>query len=811
MTVTKRFKKAALSSLVWSMLTPLAVVNTAIASDTAQPEISALAKDTLIVDGNRFKDLNANGRLDPYEDWRLPVDQRVEDLVSRMTLEEKTGMMLASSHYMGNSNRCPAQAEGAAPNGLLCENDVVSTTNNWAVPGTEFYELNPPVVSASGTTRGILERGLRYLIIRDNPSAKDLTTWTNKIQEVAEGSRLGIPAVMVSNPRNHVGNLAFGFMEASGQFSSWPGELGLAATQDPDLVREFAEIARKEWDAAGVRKGYMYMADIVTDPLWNRTNGTFGEHPDLSAALMTAVIKGFQGEELGPNSVSMTTKHFPGGGTRLEGHDPHYAWGKPNPYPTEGSLLKYHVPSFKASFDAGSRSVMPYYAKFDNSLNGDQLPAGHDYAEGQEFEEVGFAYNKYIIQDLLRDQLGFKGYVNSDTGIIYAMPWGVEGLTRSERYAKAVEAGVDLFSGEADPADLTKAVRDGLITEERINISVGRLLTEMMDLGLFENPYRDPDAAQSIADDPVSQQKADEAHRKSVVLLRNDSNILPLNDAKIGKVKLYVEVFAKSNAEAQTAGLKESIEKYDASIQLTDNLDEATHALLYAIPSSVPDRPDAPLSVQLGTETGIDVEKIRAIEDKVPTILTINMTSPWLIREVEEKAAAVLAVFGVKAEALVDVIRGDFAPTGKLPFSLPASQEALEASASDVPGYDEDPSYFYRDKNKHVYKFGYGLNYHIRGSSVVNEVIAAGKPVTRAEFIVKLLQAYGLDQAAAAADNFADVSASESYYTAVKIARGLGITVGVGNNKFKPNQHITEQEMNMMAERAERAAVQDEI
>lgn len=758
------------------------------------PAIGAHLKSTLVVSDKAFKDSNGNGKLDAYEDWRLPIDKRVNDLVSKMTIAEKTGMMLASSHYMGNSRSCPQ----SSANGLLCETDQITTINNWAVPGTEFYNLDPAVVGASGTTKAITERNLRYLIIRDNPSARDLTTWINKIQEVAEGTRLGIPAVMISNPRNHVGNLAFGFMEASGQFSSWPGELGLAATRDANLVKEFAQIAAKEWDATGVRKGYMYMADIVTDPLWNRTNGTFGEHPDLSAQMITAVIKGFQGEQLGPHSVSLTTKHFPGGGTRLDGHDPHYAWGKPNPYPTAGSLLKYHVPSFKAAFDAGTTSVMPYYAKLDNSLNAPQLP------NGQQFEEVGFAYNKYIITDLLRDQLGFKGYVNSDTGIIYAMPWGVETLTRSQRYAKGVNAGVDIFSGEADPADLTKAVNDGLITEERINQSVKRLLTEMMDLGLFENPYRDPEIAQTVADDPISQQKADEAHRKSVVLLRNDNNMLPLTDAKLANQKLYVEVVTKTNAAKQTTDLKQSIMKYDPLIILTDNLDEATHALVYAIPSTVADRPDSPLKVALDADTGIDVTKIRAIEDKVPTILTISMTSPWLIKEVEEKAAAVVSVFGVKAEALVDVLRGGYAPTGKLPFSLPASQQVLENSKSDVPGYDEDPSYFYRDKNNQTYKFGFGLTYN--KSSVVKEVFDLSKPITRADFIVKLIQALELGQVKTTANKFGDVHESDYYYDAVRIARGIGITIGVGNNLFKPHDLITKNEMNVMTERAERLA-----
>jgi len=294
---------------------------------------------------------------------------------------------------------------------------------------------------------------------------------------------------------------------------------------------------------------------------------------------------------------------------------------------------------------------------------------------------------------------------------MYAMPWGVENLTKPERYAKAINAGTDIVSGEADPTDLIKAVKDGLITEKRIDQSVERLLSEMMALGLFENPYVDPDKAQEIANDPASQAKADEAHRKSIVLLRNDKNTLPLRDETIKDVKLYVKVFSGTNADASTRDLKKSITQYDPSIKLVDSLEDATHALVYAIPNTVADRPDKPLSVALGAETGINAEEIRNIEKKVPTVLAINMTSPWLIGEVEENAAAVVAVFGVKAEALVDVIRGKFTPTGKLPFTIPANQEAIDNNNGDVPGYDEDPSYVYRDKYGNAYGFDFGLTY----------------------------------------------------------------------------------------------------
>jgi beta-glucosidase len=704
----KKIKKAAVLSAGALMLSSLVIPyasadrgNDNKAEAKTVPQLSVTSKDILTLNGKEYKDLNDNGKLDKYENWDLPVNVRVKDLVKQMTLEEKAGMMLISSHYMGNSRSCPDTGDF-----ITCEQDTLTSTNRWSVPGQQFYEFNPPIVEASAATKGIQERNLRYLIIRDNPAAKDLASWINELQKIAEDTRLGIPVVMTSNPRNHAGNLAFGFSEASGQFSLWPGELGLAATRDADLVKEFGEIAAKEWTSTGIRKGYMYMADVVTDPLWNRINGTFGEQPDLASEMIYAVVKGFQGDELGTHSVSLTTKHFPGGGARQDGHDPHYEWSKFNPYPTEGSLYKYHLPSFKAAIEAGTTSIMPYYAYPSNEHSVPQLK------NGEEFEEVGFAYNKRLITDLLRKELKFKGYVNSDTSIIYSMPWGVEDLTKPERYAKAINAGTDIVSGEADPTDLIKAVKDGLITEKRIDEAVSRLLSEMMELGLFENPYVDPNQAQQIADDPASQTKADEAHRKSVVLLRNDDNTLPLNDNKVEDIKLYVEVFSSGNsAQTRTADLKKSITQYDPAIQVVDNLEDATHALVYAIPSTVPDRPDIPLSVALGSETGINVERIKEIEEAVSTILTVNMTSPWLIGEIEENAAATLAVFGVKAEALVDVIRGKFAPTGKLPFTIPADQEAINNNNGDVPGYDEDPSYVYRDKNGNAYGFDFGLTY----------------------------------------------------------------------------------------------------
>ncbi|MDR7304338.1 glycoside hydrolase family 3 protein [Haloactinomyces albus] len=637
-------------------------------------------KDIIEVEGKRFRDLNGNGRLDPYENWHLPAKVRAADLVRRMTLEEKAGLMQISSE------RSRGQSSSPSPTG-----EAVAS---------------------------IERRHLRYLIIRDDPTAEVLATRANEYQEIAEGTRLGIPVVFTSNPRNHInGEGTFGVSEAGGEFSTWPGELGLAATRDPALVKEFAQVAAAEWRASGIHKMYGYMADTATDPRWTRVSGTFGEHPGLAADMTTAIVEGFQGEELGKGSVSLTIKHFPGGGARSGGRDPHFAWGQNQLWPTEGSLSKYHLPPFQAAIEAGTTSIMPYYSKPVNEGSAQQLPKHLWYSEDQQFEEVAFAYNKSLLQGLLRDEMGFSGYVNSDSGVIDGKPWGVENLTEPERYAKAVKAGTNLFSDTNEPAPLIEAVNTGLLSESDLDPSVTFLLTEMFELGLFEDPYVDPQRAQRIADDPESQAKADKAHRKSVVLLRNDQDLLPITDKDVTDVKLYVEAFTEEGAAKASTALAERIAEYDPSITIVDTPEEATHALLSVRPSLSVFEDDTrgdPPSVELGkdSDTGIDVERIRALQSRVEnTILQINMGNPWLINEIEPGADAVLATFSVKPEAIVDVLRGEYAPTGKLPLTVPAGKEAVESNASDVPGYAERPGYAYVDSAGNTYEYGFGLSY----------------------------------------------------------------------------------------------------
>jgi beta-glucosidase len=461
----------------------------------AQPEIGTRVARLLQVEGLLFKDLNKNGRLDPYEDWRRPVEERVSDLVSQMTLEEKAGLMVGPTLEMG-------------PGGSASEQ---------AIYRSNPFSGGPPVLYSPATSDAILRQHMRQFIDRSNADPRTMATWLNAVQAIAEGSRLGVPAFFVTNPRHHLSGLAqFGVNESAGTLSQWPGSLGLAATRDPALVEEFAAIAAREYVALGIRGAYHPQADLASEPRWARIDGTLGEDAKLTSELTRALVRGFQGKTLGPHSVALTVKHFPGGGPAREGLDPHFASGRFAVYP--GGRFDDHVAPFRAAVEEGVAAVMPYYS----------IP------QGRTSEPVGMAFNREIVTDLLRGRLGFTGIVNSDSGIMTAMAWGVETLSVKERYKKALDAGTDLIGSDGDPAVLVELVKSGALPEARLEESARRILRVRFALGIFENPYANPDEAARVVRSPESQAKADLAQRRSIVLLKNDKALLPLKPGSDG-------------------------------------------------------------------------------------------------------------------------------------------------------------------------------------------------------------------------------------------------------------------------------------
>ena len=647
-----------------------------------QPVLGHRSANILTVNNFQFKDLNRNDKLDKYEDWRFPYDVRAKDLISKMSVEQKVGFMLISSTRLKNdwSFEVPKTTEPVTSD--FNEVDLVQTINMFSK-----QPLPIPIMSAAGTTKAVTQYHLRHFILRVNTSTQTIAAWSNKLQAICESDGLGIPAIVSSNPRNHITkDASIGLSVGKTSFSTWPGELGLSATKDLKLVREFADIARQEWAAVGLRKGYMYMADLSTEPRWQRVEGTFGEDANWVAKMMTEIVLGFQGNHLNKYSVALTTKHFPGGGATEGGQDPHFSWGKNEVFP--GGMFKNNLIPFKAVIKAGTSSIMPYYS----------IPTNTQY------EKIAYAYNKGVLQGLLRKELGFKGIINSDTGPIEMMPWGAENLTVTERYKKTLEAGVNIYSGSADPAPLLETVKSGRVDIKLIDHSVYLLLMEKFELGLFENPYVDEEAAVKLVGNEMFQKKADIAFRKSIVLLRNEIKTLPLKP----KTKIYFESYFQKKGASASNVYQAANNNYD--IEFVKTPEEADEIVLWITSGSKSlfDADGTPLYLSL-SKNAVDVDYVNKLTAKKPTILLINYTNPWVIDEIYNdknngNIKAVMATFGTTTDAVLDVITGKFNPSGKMPFTTPISEDAAQKQQSDVPGYLKGTVY-------PLFKFNEGLSY----------------------------------------------------------------------------------------------------
>jgi beta-glucosidase len=644
------------------------------------PVLGSRTVPVLTVDGLTFKDLSKNGRVDPYEDWREPVERRVNDLVGRMTLEEKAGFMVSPTLPMG-------------PDGALVEK-------------TESLDGAFGRSTQLGTSDAVIARHIRQFIVRVNTSPRTMATWLNRVQEIAERSRLGIPAFFVTNPRNHLGSAGIvGIDEAGASFSQWPGTLGLAATRDTALVEEFSRIAAQEYVSVGLRGAYHPQADLATEPRWGRISGTLGEDADLASDMLRAMVRGFQGPTLGPTSVALIVKHFPGGGPAIEGQDSHFAYGKYDVYP--GGNFAYHVRPFKAAIDAGAAAIMPYYS----------IPK--DITK----EQVGNAFNREIITDLLRGRLGFTGVVNSDSGITTSMAWGVEDLTVEQRYRKAIEAGTDIFSNDSTPEYVVNLVRRGEVPESRIDESVRRMLRIRFALGIFENPYADPENAARTVNNAEFQKKARTAQRKSIVVLANGKHILPL---KAG-TKVYLQgidplavaaggliaVATPAEADVCVVRLTRAGGPGEAggrggrargrSGETEAGPARGTAAQRGAAGGGAGGLNTGGVPIDL-TFSADQLAGLRPLMQFKPTVTVVYMDRPYVLPEIAGESAALVAHFGVTDQALLDVLTGAFAPVGRMPFELPSSMEAVRAQKEDVPHDSPHP----------LFPFGHGLTYPAR-------------------------------------------------------------------------------------------------
>ena len=672
---------------------------------TVQPPLSSRVKQIIEVDGLRFRDLDGDGQLTPFEDWRLSPAERAADLVSRMSPEEKIGLMVITSRPMGISQRNP---EFTSHDGVLDEQHLPIKVDPHTSAGLPF----------EGTTEMISGLHIRRFIMREEPTGSRIASWLNAMNEVAESSRWGIQVLVAANSKNEAGGFKMGGTDEDQPFTQWPGTLGLAATGSLEVIESFAAHSRAEWRATGLRKGYMYMADVLTDPRWFRGQGTLGEDPEFVSRAIGALVRGFQGAEgLERDGVALTTKHFPGGGARENGTDPHYAEGRFNIYPTPGSLEEYHLPPFQAAIDAGTSSVMPYYAIPSDEKS--STPQGRV----SEFEQVGFAFNREIL-DLLR-QMGHRGYINSDSGVLSKMAWGVEELTTAERVGAAVMAGTDMFADTNDVDAVREAYVKGLFTSQRLDEAATLLLEELFALGLFENPYADPEEADRVVANPEATAAALEAHRRSVVLAKNHGSVLPLRPEQLAGKRVHLELFAKDLLVRDLEALRRQVAAAHPEIDFTTDHRGADVAIVLLAPFigsyfefvGIGD-------LAIDDHSHVDIAKVREIRASVDTmVIALDAKFPWLLDGVEPLADALLVGFDTDRGVLVDAALGEFAPTGRLPITFPADAAAIAvdeegrcASPNDVPGFAKEQhmdgrAYVYVDADGNRYELGHGLSW----------------------------------------------------------------------------------------------------
>jgi beta-glucosidase len=707
----------------------------------------------LTVDGLAFKDLNKNGKLDRYEDWRLPVAERAKNLASQMTVDQIAGLMLYSRHQS-----VPAQAGG-----------YFGGTYN----GKPFPESGAKAHDLSDQQKAFLTAdNLRHVLMTsvENPTVSAL--WNNNVQELVESIGVGIPANNSSDPRHGANKDSEYNAGSGGAISQWPEELGLAATFDPAITEQFGTIAAKEYRALGIATALSPQIDLATEPRWNRFVGTFGEDPKLATDMARAYVDGFQSspkpvatyEGWGNQSVNAMIKHWPSGGPEEGGRDGHFAYGKFAVYP--GNNFETHLKTFldgAFKLNGGTKkasAVMPYYT----------ISYNQDKKYG---ENVGNGFSKFIVTDLLRDKYGYDGVVCTDwliTGDEGKTPdffagksWGTEKMTIAERHYKVMMAGVDQFGGNNDIKPVLEAYQMGVkehgeaFMRNRFEKSAVRLLLNIFRVGLFENAYLDPEETKAIVGKPEYMKAGYDAQLKSIVLIKNQNKTLPIVQGKTVYVPKRttppgVNFFGFPTPEKTEYPVNlDIIKKY---YTVTDDPTKADFAMVF-IKSPVSNgysRADresggngyVPISLQLKDYTATDaraqsmaagdpvidptitnrsylnktsksnsypdlntiLDTKKAMNGK-PLLVAITVSNPMVFGEFEKEVDAIVGEFGVQMEALLDIVSGKTEPSGLLPLQMPIDMTTVEKQFEDVP-HDMIP---YRDSNGNVYDFGFGLNW----------------------------------------------------------------------------------------------------
>lgn len=573
--------------------------------------------------------------MDDYRDSALSIERRVEDLLGRMTLAEKAALMFHPSTQPAGADELELRA--------LAELDVVG-------------------------------RGITHFNVLGGEDSGAVGEWHNTIQEMAESTRLGIPITLSSDPRHGFRDNPF-TGQALDSLSRWPETTGIAAIGGEDAVRAYGDTIRQEFLAMGIRVYLGPMADIFSEPRWSRGFGTFGEDPEAVASLTAAFIEALRGSDaLGPESVAAVVKHFPGAGPQLRGDDAHDPRYTEQVYP--GGRHELHLGPFERAFAAGATQVMTYYGK----------------PVGTEWPEVGFGFSRPVVRDLLRERLGFDGLVVTDWNLLESTEiagvefgpngWGLESLSPIDRARIAIDAGVDQFGGDRHPALIEELVEGGQVAEDRVDASARRLLREKFRLGVFEHRRVDPARTREVCGSPVFFDRGVRAQRDSLVLVSGE-DALPLRPG--------TRVFLDGLSAAGT-------------VHESDVVDDPADAEAIVV------RRDCPFEPGRGSMGDFfrggslafsddEIALLRGYAEQAPVYISVFMERPAILAPLVETGATVIADFGASDDVVLDALAGREAFTGTLPFDVPSSMTAVEASREDVPFDTANPSY----------RVGYGI------------------------------------------------------------------------------------------------------
>ncbi len=700
----------------------------------------------LTVDGFAFKDLNRNGTLDTYEDWRLSADKRAQDLATKLSVEQIAGLMLYSAHQ-------------SIPGAGGFRGPTLYGGKPFADSGAKASDLSDP-------QKEFLEKdNLRHVLITSVASASVAAQWNNNAQALVEGMGMGIPVNTSSDPRHGSDSYAEFNEGAGGDISMWPGTLGIAASFDPELMLQFGTIGSKEYRALGIATSLSPQIDLASEPRWSRFDGTMGEDPDLATDMARAYVDGFQTSDNGDwgyQSVNAMVKHWPGGGPEEGGRDGHFGYGAYAVYP--GNNMKDHIkPFIEGAFKLNgptkmASAVMPYYT----------ISFGQDTKDN---DVVGNGFNKYLITDVLRGEYGYDGVLCTDWGItrdvsaidkFEGKSWGVETMTEAERHYKVIEAGMDQFGGNNEMGPILEAYKLGVAEHDeaymrkRFETSAVRLLTNIFRVGLFENPYLEVAETEKVVGNAEFMKAGFDAQLRSIVMLKNHAKTLPIEEKK----KVFVPqryIPASTNwwgietpAKEEHPFNMEVVKKYFEVVESPADADFALVGIKNPDGGVGYDRADlekggngyVPISLQYGPykavsarETSLaggspledftnrsyknksvtasnssDMKLVNDTKAKMgnkPVIVLVNIGKPMIFSEIEKSTSAILVHMGVQDEALMQMLSGKAEPSGLLPFQMPADMKTVETQFEDVPR-DMTP---YIDSEGNSYDFAFGLNW----------------------------------------------------------------------------------------------------